>query len=175
MLLVAAVARARSRVNKNENRNLTMAYIRGHPGSTLYEISRGMGMNIGTIRYHIFILGMNHKITSFSDGKFIRHFPNSNCYTREEQQIISLLRREPMKEIIRTVRAWPGLTNAEIARATGQNYSSISKFLKELCGKGILVREDADGSGSYRISEKYASPLAGLTSKAETNELMADS
>jgi predicted transcriptional regulator len=175
MLLAAAVARARSRVNKNENRNLTMAYIRGHPGSTLYEISRGMGMNLGTIRYHVFILGMNHKITSFSDGKFIRHFPNSNCYTRDEQLIISLLRREPMKDIIRTLRAWPGLTNAEIARATCQNYSSISKFLKELCGKGILIREDTDGSSSYRISEKYASLLAGLASKVETDELLADS
>jgi predicted transcriptional regulator len=175
MLLAGAVARARSRLNKNENRNLTMAYIRDHPGSTLYEISRGMGMNLGTIRYHVFILGMNHKITSFNDGKFIRHFPNSNCYTGDEQLIISLLRREPMKVIIRTVRAWPGLTNSEIARATGQNNSAISKLLKELCVKCILVRDDADGSSSYRINEKYALLLSGLTPKVETDELLADS
>jgi predicted transcriptional regulator len=175
MLLAAAVGRARSRLNKNDNRNLTMAYIQGHPGSTMYEISRGMGMNLGTARYHIFILGMNYKITSFSDGKFIRYFPNSNCYTREEQLIISLLRREPIKAIIRTLRAWPGLTNADIARATGQSYSAISKFLKELYGKGILAREEAGGFSCYRISKNYARLLAGLTSKVGTDELLADS
>lgn len=175
MLLAATVARARCRLNKNENRNRTMAYIREHPGSTLYEVSRGMGMNLGTARYHIFILSMNHKITSFNDGKFIRYFPNSNCYTREEQLIISLLRREPIKDIILTLRARPGLTNADIARATGQSYSSISKFIKELYGKGILARENAGGFSCYRISEKHVRLPVGLIPKVETDELLADS
>ncbi len=175
MLLAAAVGRARSRLNKNENRNLTMVYIQGHPGSTLYEISRGMGMNLGTVRYHVFVLSMNHKIVSFNDGKFIRYFPNSNAYTQEEQQVIALLRREPTRDIILAVRACPGLTNAEIARATCQNYSSISKFLKEICGKGVLVREEAGGTGYYRMSGKYAILLAELTAKVENDELLADS
>ncbi|MGA9140434.1 MAG: hypothetical protein WBZ29_09435, partial [Methanocella sp.] len=49
--MFGTVARARSRIDKNENRNLVLAYVREHPGLTLYELSRGMKMNMGTVRY----------------------------------------------------------------------------------------------------------------------------
>ena len=87
---VGAVARARSRIDKNENLNCVMRYVVAKPGSTLREISRGMRMNLGTVRYHIFILGLNHRIVAYqADGKHVRYFINSGTYSKEEQMIMS--------------------------------------------------------------------------------------
>ncbi len=98
---IGAVARAKARLNQNDNRNRVYEFIVKNPGSTLYETSRGTDMNIGTVRYHLFILGLNHKIVSSRmDGKYIRHFTNSNTYSKEEQFILSLVKRGTLGKIL---------------------------------------------------------------------------
>jgi predicted transcriptional regulator len=167
-LLAGTVTRARSRVDKNENRNLVLAYIKEHPGNTLYEISRGIEMNMGTVRYHVLILGLNHKIATFNDGKFVRYFPNSNFYSKEEQLIISLIRRETMGKIIQMLMVTPGLTNTELSKALEHPNSAISKLTKELCMRGIAVREElgderADGKFAYSIKSDFVEKTADLS------------
>jgi predicted transcriptional regulator len=165
-LLAGTITRARSRVDKNENRNLVLEYIREHPGSTLYEISRGMEMNMGTVRYHVFILSTNHRIATFNDGKFVRYFPNSNFYSKEEQLVVSLMRREPIKQVIRILETKPGLSNTELAKEVDQADSTMSKLMKELCGKGITTKIDsADGSSRYMINEGYKPVLNSVSNK----------
>ena len=84
--LVGFVARAKDRVNKNENRNVVLQYAVDNPGSTLREVSRGLHMNLGTVRYHMFILELNHRLVSYrADNKHVRYFINSNSYSKEEQ------------------------------------------------------------------------------------------
>ena len=57
------VSRARDRLDKNDNRNLVLAFIAGNPGVTAVDISRDLHLNVGTVRYHLLILGINHKIS----------------------------------------------------------------------------------------------------------------
>ena len=95
LLMFGYISRARSKIDKNENRNRIFQFIARRPGSTIYEITRGMGMNMGTVRYHMMILGANHRIVSFNDeGKFVRYFTNSNTYSKEDQLVISIMRRD---------------------------------------------------------------------------------
>ena len=103
-LMFGYISRARSKIDKNENRNKIFRFIAGRPGSTLYEITRGTGMNMGTVRYHMMILGTNHRIVSFSDdGKFVRYFTNSNTYSKEDQLVISIMRRDSIGRILRLI------------------------------------------------------------------------
>ena len=70
------MTRARLKIDKgNDNRNRIYKFITERPGSTLYEISKEMGLNIGTLRYHLMILSLNHRITAYKDDKFVSYFP----------------------------------------------------------------------------------------------------
>ncbi len=80
--MLGTVARAKTRIESNRNRNDLLKFVNENPGVTAVDISRGLKMNLGTIRYHLFILTANHKIVSYKDdGKFLRYFRNSGAYS----------------------------------------------------------------------------------------------
>ena len=161
-IVFGAVARARSKLDSNENRNGVFKYITEHPGSTLYEISRGMEVNIGTVRYHLFILGLNHRVAIQKTGqKFVRYFPNSGTYSKDEQMILSLLRREAPRRVIEKLMESPGLSNGELSDQLGLPESAMSKYMKELCSKGIILKEQAPGGRlAYAIKDEYKEKVA---------------
>ncbi len=151
------VTRARKRLDKNENRNAVMQFVVDYPGSTLREISRGTGVNLGTIRYHMFILGINHKTVTFqSDGKHVRYFQNSNTYSKEEQLVLSLSKRDKIRYLLKMIVEQPGISNQELARALGLKESAVSRYMKELSGAGIVEKAaKSAGCSAYSIKSDY--------------------
>ncbi len=160
--MFGAVSRARSRLDKNDNRNAVFKFIAEHPGSTLYEIARGVGMNLGTARYHVLILGINHRITSRkADNKYVRFFLNSNTYSKEDQVLLSFVRREPTRKVLGLLLERPGLTNVDLSRELGIAESTISKYIKELSSKDIIMKEPLPGGRfAYSIPKEYAERVA---------------
>lgn len=99
--IVGAVARARGRIDSNKNRNTVLKFIAENPGVSLYDISKRLSINMGTVRYHLMILSINHRIISYRpDEKYIRYFTNAGSYTKEQQFIISLIRRDSIKKVL---------------------------------------------------------------------------
>jgi predicted transcriptional regulator len=140
---VGAVARAKASLNKNENRNHIYDFIVKNPGLTIYEIARGTDINMGTTRYHVFILGMNHKIASCkTDGKYVRYFTNSNSYSKEEQLVLSIMRRGAIGKVLGLMLEKPGMSNAEIANELKLRESAVCRCIKELSDKGIITRDE---------------------------------
>jgi predicted transcriptional regulator len=140
---VGAVARAKANLNKNEKRNQIYDFIVKNPGLTIYEISRGTNINMGTARYHVFILRMNHKITSCkTDGKYVRYFTNSNSYSSEEQLVLSIMRRGAIGKVLGLMLEKPGMSNAEMAKELNLQESAVCRCIKELSDKGIISRDD---------------------------------
>ncbi len=160
--IFGAVSRARSRLDKNDNRNAVLKFIAEHPGSTLYEIARGVDMNLGTARYHVLILGVNHRITSQkADNKYVRFFLNSNTYSKEEQVLLSFIRREPTRKVLGLLLDKPGLTNVDLSRELNIAESTISKYIKELSAKDIIMKEPLPGGRfAYSIRKEYAERVA---------------
>jgi predicted transcriptional regulator len=156
---VGAVARAKARLNKNDNRNRVLDFIVRNPGSSLYEIARGTGVNLGTVRYHLFILNLNHKVmASRTDGKYIRYFTNSGSYSKEEQLILSLMRRDAMGRVLGLMLERPGISNAGMARELGIKESVVSRCTRELAERGIVTKEAA-GRGC-RVEEAHREHVA---------------
>lgn len=152
---VGTVARARSRPNKNENRNRLFDFIVKNPGSTLYEISRGTGLNLGTVKYHAFILRLNHKIVSSRmDGKYVRYFTDSSSYTKDEQLILSLMRRDTIGKVLSLILKKPGISNIEIARELDIRESVVCRCVKELSEKGVIAKEPAGRGCSVEESQR---------------------
>lgn len=106
---------------------------------------------------------MNHRIVSYNDGKFVRYFINSNTFSKEERILISLIRRDTMKKVIRVLLEKPGITSAEMGKALGQPDSAVRKHLNELCAKGIAARENiSDGRYAYSIKAEYIAQIESL-------------
>ncbi|BAI60822.1 hypothetical protein MCP_0750 [Methanocella paludicola SANAE] len=158
--LLGSVTRARSRIDKNENRNRINKFIIDRPGSTLYELSKVLGMNIGTLRYHLMILGLNHRTVTYNDGKFVRYFANSNTYSNEDKMVISLVRRESMGKLLKAVMDSGEVTNDELCEKLGLPESGISKYLSELSDKGIVTKTGQGTRVYYSIRELHRERLS---------------
>ncbi len=166
-LAVGAVSRAKSRLDKNENRNQVLDYIIAHPGSTTYEIVRGLKMNLGTIRYHLLVLSLNHKIVAHQDGsKYVRYFKNSGSFTQEERSLLSLMRREPVRRTLKVLAQKPGISGAELSKELGISDTAAYKNVNMLVEKGIVSRETRGDRGYiYSVIDEYRPFIAGGTER----------
>lgn len=161
------VTRGRAQVFRNDNRNTILKFIGGMPGSTLYDISKALGMNIGTARYHLMILSLNHLVATYNDGpRRIRYFTNNGQYSENSMKAISLLNREPTRKLLGALASSGCLTNSGIAAASDLSYSDVNRYLKELMAKGAVTKE-LSGKGKY--SYRIAPEIEGYIKSEERN------
>ena len=155
--VLGTVTRARSQLDKNENRKAVLQFVIVNPGVTAVEVARAQKMNLGTIRYHLFILTLNHKIVGHKDdGKFLRYFTNAGTYSTEERSLLSLMRREPMRKTLEQLLERPGQSNAELAQRLEISTTSTYHHLNELMARGIVKKvPNEDRSYAYTIKEEY--------------------
>ncbi len=123
------------------------------------------GLNIGTVRYHMLILSVNHKITAHHDNtKFVRYFRNAHGYSDEEKLVIGLMRREPMRKVLSAMAGHDSMTNQEISAASGMQESSVSKYLRELVSGGIVIRSPADNEKpAYTVDSRYRQIIRNMS------------
>lgn len=164
--VLGAVSRARARVDRNENRALVLEYIAGSPGATLYETARGLGMNVGTVRYHLFILSVNHKVKVSKDrSKHVRYFVNRGGYTDDDMLVMSLMKREQIGKLLNILMSSPGVSNADISLALGLPDSAVSRYMRELADRGVVEkRRSANGRLSYVLEDRFRDAIAGIKS-----------
>lgn len=114
-------------------------------------------MNLGTLRYHMFILGMNHRVVSYmADDKHVRYFTNSNTFTKEEQLVISLMKREGVRRILNMLHEKPGLSNSELSSSLSMQDSAISRYMKELMDHGIVEKSQTqEGKTVFSIKDEH--------------------
>jgi predicted transcriptional regulator len=167
--MAGAVTRARSRLDSNENRNVVLKFIADNPGSGLYDISKGLGLNMGTVRYHLLILNINHRIVSFrADGKHVRYFTNSGSYRPDERSIISLMRRDAMRKTLGVLLKSPGLSNRELSRELNMLDSATARYMKELVERGIVENDpNSESRTSYMIKSEYREKIAFLLERVD--------
>ncbi|WP_424358475.1 winged helix-turn-helix transcriptional regulator [Methanocella sp. MCL-LM] len=152
--LAGTVARARSRLDQNDNRMAVLQFIRENPGLTMYDIARGTGQNRGTVRYHLLILGINHKIVEHRpDGKYVRYFANSGNYSQQERTVISLMKRDVTRKVLCLLHRKPGASNGEISAELDIPESIASRCTKELADRGLIIREPE--SRGFRVKEEF--------------------
>ena len=161
-LFIGAVSRARSRLDRNENRNTVYSHVAANPGLTLYDISRDLHMNVGTARYHLMILGINHRIVIHKAfGKYARYFTNSGTYSLDNQLLYSALRRQGIRNILGLLVERPRPSNREIAGRLNMRESAASRYMKELTSTGLVERRNKiEGRHEYYIHEQYEEALA---------------
>ncbi len=142
-ILIAASAwfclnyRRISRKNALEHDSRRAAYfcIRDNPGINHASLSRRLGMNVGTLRYHLETLCETGKIVAESDHGLLRYYVNGES-VREEEETGYLL-SETRRRILDLIVQDPGITRKEVASALGIAGTSVGWHV------ALLIRESA--------------------------------
>lgn len=146
----------------NDNRDRIYNYVKQNPGSTMTDISKHEGMNVGTVRYHLEQLRSSHRITLVRSNKFVRFFQNSNTYNDREKIILSALTHSRYRSILLYLRDHPGATNGEIAEHMNISESGAHLQLKRLL-QDDLVRQTRDKLAKrYFLSDEVTAQMAKM-------------
>lgn len=132
-------------------------HIRQNPGIHLHGLSCETGIAMGTLRYHLNILRMTHKITIAEDAATVRFYENSGTYNETEQQILKHLRNQTTQRILYALLAHPDVTRNELACEVGITGPSITWHMKRLENDRIIMTKKTGRSVVYEIPE----PVAG--------------
>ena len=120
---------------KNQNRQNISKYIIDNPGTTKAEISSNLGINRGTVKYHLHKLESDGRIASIKVGKFTKLFKNSSELKNDEKIITSHIRGETSRILLWSILENPGITNQELAKTLRMDKSTVHwhahKFLAD--------------------------------------------
>ncbi|WP_269851302.1 winged helix-turn-helix transcriptional regulator [Methanosarcina horonobensis] len=75
-------------------------FIKENPGTCVSEIANNMGLNRGTLRYHLAVLEAENLVESHNDHGRVRYFQNSSTFDEKEKLVISALQNEIARKII---------------------------------------------------------------------------
>ena len=130
-----AVISCIKRFVKNQNRQNISKYIVDNPGTTKAEISSNLGINRGTVKYHVHKLESDSNIASMKVSKFTKLFKNSSELKNDEKIITSHIRGETSRILLWSILESPGITNQELAKTLRLDKSTVywhtHKFLAD--------------------------------------------
>ena len=131
------------------------SFIKACPGNCISEIANSMGMNRGTLRYHLLILEVENLVEAHDDRGKVRYFQNNSTYGEKEKIVISALQNEMARKIISYILVEECNTNRGIALTTGISKSTVTWHTNKLKESGLIEENKMGNSTIYRINPVY--------------------
>ncbi|NPE27832.1 winged helix-turn-helix transcriptional regulator [Methanococcoides sp. SA1] len=143
----------------NKNRNDVFDHIVSNPGCSVADISHGLELNRGTVKYHLKKLRNEHKIILSDHGSSPRFFQNSSVCSKQTQIIAPFLQDENQKRILLMIRDKPGITNNEISEELSITNSTVSYHLRKMITNELLQAEKDGRYRRYSLDPRMGSEL----------------
>lgn len=131
----------------NHSRQGIFKYILNNPGCTIAEISDQQEINRGSIKYHIYRLKSEGKITLTKMGKFLRLFQNSGALKDNEQVVAAHVKNDTSRLLLLAILENPGVTNQELVEKFNLAKSTIHWHIQQFRNDNIVVFEQ---EGKYK-------------------------
>jgi len=154
---------------ENQNKQSISKYIIDNPGTTKAEISRNLGINRGTVKYHVHKLESNGKIASIAVGKFTRLFKNSSALKNDEETFAAHIRGETSRILLCSILESPGITNQELAEALRLDKSTVHWHAHKFLADDVIKFEKEGRYLKYYVKDDVAvdmpvlyPPIGGL-------------
>ena len=127
----------------NEVRNRIFDIIRENPGISAREVHRRSEQSWGTVVYHLRQLERHHIVVSRSLGRTRNYYENHGKYRGMEIQL-ACLQSERARVLARAIANTPGITQEQLAAASGYPQPTTSYYVRKLKQAG-LVEEQREG------------------------------
>jgi predicted transcriptional regulator len=128
----------------NYTRGRLMGYLQSNPGVNYNLIRDELGLNNGTLTYHLQVMEREGYIRSERSGLHKRFYPLN---AKKEDRI------RLDEQVLATLRKNPGISQKDLAFRLGQSPSTIHRVLHKLNGAG-MVEFKRDG----KVTHCYLSP-----------------
>jgi predicted transcriptional regulator len=133
------------------NRALIYDYIAKHPGTHLREIRKNLGIGMGDLQYHLYILEKARLINSVRRGLYKFVFP-SGVFGDRQTAILSVLSIETEREILLFLSERPVATQQEICKFARLSPPTITWHMRRLENDGIVERRKIGKFVSYKLN-----------------------
>ena len=138
---LTAAAKGRS-ILKDEadegNAKRVIHFIQEHPGCHLRGIRSGLGISIGTVKYHIARLEKAGRVTSNRRGLFRYYFP-VGVFQDNEKSLLEILSQETARDILIFIIEQKSPTQTEIVDNIGVSAASVSWHVGRLAELGLIT------------------------------------
>ncbi|WP_048183203.1 winged helix-turn-helix transcriptional regulator [Methanoculleus sediminis] len=131
---------SRKNVLEHDTRRAAYLCIRENPGINHASLSRRLGVNIGTLRYHLATLCETGQIVAERDHGQLRYYTNGRTAREGEGYPINGTR----KQILDLLAQDPGMARKEVVSALGISGASVTWHMALLIRDGA-VRSERDG------------------------------
>lgn len=131
-------------------RDEILGFINSNPGVYLRDVSEEMGLALGDVEYHLWILVRDGEIVDRRDGRYRRFF-GSGSYSEMEQKVISALRKETTGRIVAKLADGQSVSHVQLAAMLGITSQAVTWQMGRLRSTGFVeVVRGSDGK-SYRL------------------------
>jgi len=121
----------------NSTRGEIMAYIVANPGVYLRELSEDLGLSMGVVQYHIWVLTRRGQVEEYRSGRYRRFFSAAK-YQEADRMVISLLRQGTAGRILTLLSGEQSLTHTKLATILGVTSQALTWQMKRLRAMGIV-------------------------------------
>lgn len=153
-MLLALYKSSKKPVLDSPERAEVFKHIRDNPGITKVEMAGRLGMNYGTLRYHIDVLEKARLITVVKIGKYLRMFQSHGKYDDREKRLISIMKTGNNCKIVQIVLENPGIGTTAVSEKIDISKSATSVYLNQLVEEGILVNKKSSGANRYYLNSE---------------------
>jgi predicted transcriptional regulator len=164
--LQANVAERPTTVFNNATRVTIYDLIKANPGVQFRGICTQLGISIGLAEFHLGVLKRAGIISFFRDGRYKRFF-ESKKFSQKQMQLISLLRHDTTRSIIKTMLEGKQASHSELSCHLAITSQGVTWQMTRL-KKDDIIQESKDGMKiTYSLENTYAPMLTELVNLVE--------
>jgi len=145
----------------NSTRTEVYNFVVANPGIQFRGICTGLGIAIGTAEFHLGILKKAGLISFVRDGKYKRFFVTKK-FSAREMKLISLLRHETTREILKTIAVEKTVSHGKLASELYITSQGLTWQMNRLREQGIVQGNCNATQVTYSLNEDYLQALPEL-------------
>ncbi len=124
------------------------------PGLHFREIQRRLSIATGSLDYHIHFLYKHGLLRQERDGKYVRYYPITRNWERQEKDILALLRQKRVRHILIFLLENKAAAASDISNALGITPSTLSWYFKQLTEKNTITLTKKGRFRYYKIIDR---------------------
>jgi len=160
------VAERPTTVFNNATRVAIYDLIKANPGVQFRGICTQLGISIGLAEFHLGVLKKAGLISFFRDGRYKRFF-ESKKFSQKQMKLISLLRHDTTRSIIKTMLEGKQASHSELSCHLAITSQGVTWQMNRL-KKDDIIQESKDGMKiTYSLENAYAPILTELVNLVE--------